>query len=69
MTAHITTCPGFNEHTGTCTNGRGHPGVPNQRPPSHIWCERCDRLRLDHITKRLEGIVTNYEKRSGEVTP
>jgi hypothetical protein len=43
-------CIGFGEHENKCTNIAGTPWSP-------YWCERCNKLRLEHITRQMEAIL------------
>ena len=40
-------CIGYAEHEGKCDNEAGTPWGP-------YWCLRCDKIRLETITKKLE---------------
>jgi hypothetical protein len=42
-------CIGFGEFEDACENEAG------DSPWSKLWCLRCDRLRLAHITDRMES--------------
>ena len=48
-------CIGFGEYEGKCTNKAGTKWGP-------YWCESCNKLRLDHIDKRLQGITNHLEQ-------
>lgn len=48
-------CIGFGEHEGKCHAVAGTAWSPH-------WCERCNKLRLDHITKRLESLAKPSEQ-------
>jgi hypothetical protein len=50
----MTTCIGFGEQERVCTNSAG-PGNP-------IWCDACDKARKAHITKQMEGILTEFDR-------
>jgi hypothetical protein len=58
MTAPLTTetklCIGFGEFTGKCPNKRGSTH-------SRHWCQRCDDMRMKHITGQLGKIVTRFK--------
>lgn len=43
-------CIGFGEFEGKCENLAGCSHTP-------VWCARCNQLRMDHITKRLEALA------------
>lgn len=43
-------CLGFGEFEGKCESIAGCAHTP-------IWCARCNQLRMDHITKRLEELA------------
>lgn len=43
-------CIGYGEFDGTCTNAAGTRWSP-------YWCERCNALRLETITKSLNDLV------------
>lgn len=43
-------CVGFGEFERKCTNEAGTAWTP-------YWCERCDKMRRDHITKQLKEIA------------
>lgn len=57
-----TTCPGFGPHTGTCEAKAGHPRLPDLRR-SRIWCERCDRLRMAHLSRCFDELRERLEGR------
>lgn len=42
-------CIGFGPHEGKCDNEAGTARTP-------YWCQRCDDLRVKHISRRLESI-------------
>ena len=48
-------CIGFGEYKGKCTNKAGTKWGP-------YWCERCNKLRLDHIDNSLKGLIVNLER-------
>lgn len=50
----IRICAGFAEFTGRCRSVAGTPWTP-------YWCDRCDKLRRDHITKQLENIIAELD--------
>ena len=50
-------CIGFGVFENKCPNEAGTRWSPH-------WCERCNKLRLDHIGKRFKEL----EKVFGEVT-
>ena len=41
-------CRGFGEFEGKCHN------ITVDNP---VWCPRCDKLRIDHITKQFEAMT------------
>lgn len=45
-------CIGYGEYQGKCNNPAGTKWSP-------YWCERCNKLRLDHITKSLGNIKSS----------
>lgn len=47
-------CAGFGVHTGKCTNRAGCEWTP-------YWCERCNDLRMNHISSQLIDIATGME--------
>lgn len=53
------TCIGFGPHEGKCDN---HAGTRW----SDYWCERCDRLRLEHIDKRMNALAAWKRGPGGE---
>jgi hypothetical protein len=53
-TPPMSPCIGFGEFEGTCENEAG------DSPWSKLWCLRCDRLRLDHITAQMEKISARF---------
>ena len=56
---NTTQCRGFGEYEGKCTNqANGERGNP-------WWCDRCDRLRCEHITSRLQALASRVEHPSG----
>jgi hypothetical protein len=52
-------CIGFDEFDGVCDNIRGSSH-------SEMWCQRCDDLRLSHITNQFENIQKFFEKKKEE---
>ena len=46
-------CIGFGEFEGKCANEAGTKWTP-------YWCERCDQLRMAHISKSLEEIDASF---------
>jgi hypothetical protein len=50
-------CLGFGPHEGKCTNAAG--------PRSPYWCDRCEDLRREHITKQLENLMTARAPKAG----
>lgn len=48
-------CVGFGDFEGKCTNKPGTPWTP-------FWCDRCDKLRREYITKNLEQILASFKK-------
>lgn len=42
-------CVGFGPHEDKCENEAGTPWTP-------YWCPRCDEMRREHISRRLEQI-------------
>jgi hypothetical protein len=51
-------CLGFGPHEGKCTNAAG--------PRSPYWCDRCEDLRREHITKQLYACVKSVTGARGE---
>lgn len=49
-------CIGFGEFEGKCQNPAGTKW-------SEYWCERCDKLRLEHIDEQLSKIHADFFKR------
>ena len=47
-------CIGFGEFEGNCTNKAGTKWSP-------YWCERCNKLRLDHIDSNLSSIAKAFD--------
>lgn len=43
-------CYGFGEFERKC------PNEPNGKNKNPYFCDRCDKLRIDHISKRLDEI-------------
>lgn len=41
-------CHGFGEHEGRCPEPAG--------PVNPIWCDRCDALRVAHVSRRLDEL-------------
>ncbi len=54
--AELKKCIGFGEFLGKCENEAGTRWSPH-------WCERCNKLRLDHITNSFEKIQKIFEHR------
>lgn len=48
-------CVGFGPYEGKCENEAGTPWTP-------YWCPRCDKLRKEHISEQLEGILNGFAK-------
>ena len=44
-------CIGFGEFEGKCTNEAG-----NEYSQKSLWCSRCNKLRIEHISKQFEEI-------------
>lgn len=40
-------CIGFGQHEGNCENEAGTERTAH-------WCQRCDDMRIDHISKRFD---------------
>ena len=51
-------CLGFGPYESKCPNPTG--------PRSPYWCDRCEDLRREHITKQLEAIRDDFERRATE---
>ena len=49
-------CIGYGEFTGKCTNPAGTKWSPH-------WCERCNKLRLDKITKSFEELKESNDRK------
>ncbi len=47
-------CIGFGEYEGKCENKAGTKWSP-------YWCERCNKLRIEHIDKQLTNIKDTLE--------
>lgn len=47
-------CIGFGDFAGKCVNVAGTRWSPH-------WCERCNKLRLEHITKQFQSILSKFE--------
>ena len=45
-------CIGFGKYEGICDKEL----TKNDNPH---WCKRCDKLRCEHITKRIEGLIND----------
>lgn len=43
-------CIGFGPYEGKCENEAGTPQTP-------YWCQRCDDLRVQHISKRFDQLI------------
>lgn len=52
-------CLGFGKNQNTCTNQAGG----KMRPRSKYWCDRCEKLRREHITKQLKGLNELFDKK------
>ena len=50
-------CIGYGEFEGKCNNIAGTKCSPH-------WCERCNKLRLDHIDKQLATMRGYFSKES-----
>ena len=46
-------CLGYAEHEGKCQNAAGTPWT-------QYWCDRCDKIRRETITKSLEKMVASF---------
>ncbi len=53
--AKIRVCIGFGKFTGKCENIAGTKWSPH-------WCERCNKLRLEHLSKRFQEIVSKFKQ-------
>ncbi len=53
-------CIGFGEHETKCNNLAGTKW-------SKHWCERCDKLRLDHIENQLKKLSSRKFSPCGEI--
>jgi hypothetical protein len=51
-------CIGFGEFDGACGD---HPDL--KLNPSALWCTRCERLRREAITRSLEQIKADFERK------
>lgn len=51
----IRRCIGYGEFEGKCKNSPGTPWTP-------YWCDRCDKIRRETITKSLEDIAASFNK-------
>ncbi len=51
-----TRCIGFGIYEGKCSN-------QINKARSEYWCNRCENLRRDHITKQLEKIARKINDR------
>jgi hypothetical protein len=54
MMAHK--CIGFGKYEGRCTN--------EICPESPYWCKRCEELRRDYITKRLNDLAGYIQEKT-----
>lgn len=59
---HRTWCIGFGEFEGKCPNKIGEHDSP-------YWCERCDRLRKEHITKQFVVIEQSLKAKTEKAQP
>jgi len=50
-------CLGYGRYEGKCTNRAGTPWGPH-------WCMRCDKLRLDAISKGFKEIAEGFAARA-----
>ena len=48
-------CIGYGVYSGKCTDSAGTKWSP-------YWCERCNQLRLDNITKNLQRMSQSLNK-------
>ncbi len=48
-------CIGYGIYEGKCKNKAGTPWTP-------CWCKRCDEIRKETITKKMEDIIKGFEK-------
>ena len=48
-------CLGFGEFEDKCENNPGDW-------PNPYWCERCDKLRIEHLDGRFASISELFEK-------
>ena len=52
-------CIGFGKYEGVCKNMAGSPH-------SDHWCPRCDKLRLESISRNLANISKKFDEMNGE---
>lgn len=50
----VPTCIGFGEFEGRCEN-------PADANDAHLWCERCEKLRVAHLTGQFAAITALFE--------
>ena len=51
-------CIGFGEFEGKCKNPAGASHSPH-------WCQRCDDLRIDHLTEQFKKMSDRFGQKPG----
>ncbi len=52
-------CIGFGKYEKICTNTAGTKWSP-------YWCERCNKLRLEHIDKQFQELVKLHPRKPND---
>ncbi len=52
-------CIGYGEFEGKCNNIAGTKWSPH-------WCEKCNKLRLDHIDKSMNKLMADMKSRPAQ---
>ena len=50
-------CIGFGKYKNKCSNKAGG----KIKPTSKYWCDRCEKIRRETITKQMESILTSFK--------
>jgi len=51
-------CIGFGEFEGHCQNEAGGRMLPK----SKYWCDRCEKLRREHISNQFDNLLKLFDK-------
>lgn len=54
-------CIGFGEHEGLCSySATVHPAL--------LWCQRCEALRVEHVTEQMGALAGSFRRPDGSTT-